>query len=51
MVSVRENESEVSDIYSLSEGEDNKPVDNNIFSVFMLTEEEPEQYLIGKPGG
>ena len=50
IVSVRENESEVSDIYSISEGEDNKPVDSNVFSIFMLTEE-PEQYLIGKPGG
>ena len=35
IVSVRENESEVSDIYSISEGEDNKPVDDNVFSIFI----------------
>nr|QVG60622.1 ORFIII polyprotein [Banana streak MY virus]QVG60625.1 ORFIII polyprotein [Banana streak MY virus] len=55
VVSVEENETELSDIYSISEGEDSGPQKADIMSleIFMLQEEiedEPEEYLVGATG-
>nr|UMM45054.1 ORFIII polyprotein [Banana streak MY virus] len=51
IVSVEENETELSDIYSISEGEESGPPKSEIMSLelFMLheIEDEPEAYLIG----